>query len=69
MCAGAIFWSGIGRLVFGLSGKRLHEISAMAPDMLVTSSRDVLAGAGRRVEVVGPVLENEAQLLFTDAAS
>ena len=27
MCAGAIFWSGVSRLVFGLSGDRLHELS------------------------------------------
>ena len=25
MCAGAIFWSGVSRLVFGLSGDRLHR--------------------------------------------
>ena len=64
MCSGAIFWSGIRRLVFGVSGETLHEIMDLTPDMLVTSCRAVLAGAGRKVEVVGPVLEEEAVRLF-----
>ena len=66
MCAGAIFWSGVGRLVFGLSGERLHELADMTPDMLVTSAREILARAGCKVEVVGPVLESEALTLFAD---
>ena len=64
MCAGAIFWSGVGRLVFGLSGERLHELSDSSPEMLVAGAREVLARAGRKVEVVGPVLEREAESLF-----
>jgi tRNA(Arg) A34 adenosine deaminase TadA len=66
MCVGAIFWSGIGRLVFGISGERLHELADFSPDMLVASARDVLAYAGRNVEVIGPVLEREAEDLFAD---
>ena len=66
MCAGAIFWSGVGRLVYGLSGDRLHELSGFAPTMLVSSARDVLSKAGRKVEVVGPMLEAEAEALFAD---
>ena len=64
MCAGAIFWSGVGRLVYGLSGDRLHQMSGFTPQMLVASARDVLARAGRQVEVVGPVFEMEAASLF-----
>ena len=66
MCAGAIFWSGISRLVYGLSGDRLHQLSGFSPQMLVSSARDVLARAGRQVQVVGPVLESEAEALFHD---
>ena len=66
MCAGAIFWSGVSRLVYGLSGDRLHQISGFTPHMLVASARDVLARAGRQVEVVGPVFETEAAALFDD---
>ena len=43
MCAGAIFWSGISRLVFGLSGDRLHRAVGIFPQGLVASARDVLA--------------------------
>ena len=64
MCAGALFWSGIGRLVFALSNQRLHEIQGATPRMLLADTADVLAGAGRHVEVVGPVLEDEAAVLF-----
>ena len=66
MCAGAIFWSGVGRLVYGLSGDRLHELSGYDPHILVPNAREVLARAGRRVEVVGPLLESEASALFTE---
>lgn len=64
MCAGAIFWSGVSRLVFGLSGDRLHKLSGFSPHMLVASARDVLAGTGRQVEIVGPIFESEAESLF-----
>ncbi len=67
MCAGAIIWSGVGRLVFGISGKRLHELSDFAPDMLLASSRAVLSQAGRKIDIVGPFLEEEAETLFINA--
>ncbi len=66
MCAGAIFWSGVSRLVYGLSGDRLHELNGLTPQMLVASARDVLARAGRQVEVIGPVFEAEAEALFAE---
>jgi tRNA(adenine34) deaminase len=69
MCAGAIFWSGVGRLVYGLSGDRLHQLSGFSPQMLVSSAREVLAKAGRNVEVVGPLLEREAEALFAESRS
>ncbi len=66
MCAGAIFWSGVGRLVYGLSGDRLHRLSGLNPHMLVASAREVLSSASRIVEVAGPILEAEAEALFAD---
>lgn len=66
MCAGAIFWSGVSRLVYGLSGDRLHQLSGFTPEMLVASARDILASAGRKVDVIGPLFENEAEALFID---
>lgn len=66
MCAGAIFWSGVSRLVFGLSGDRLHKLSGYSPQMLVASARDVLARAGRQVEIIGPIFESEAESIFAE---
>src|SRR5687767_4686705 len=66
MCAGAIFWSGINRVVFGLSGDRLHEMSGFSPQTLVPSARDVLARAGRHVEIIGPVFESEAEAILRE---
>ena len=64
MCCGALFWAGINHLVFGVSSARLHEIQGFNPRSLKTSSREILGSAGRSVEVVGPVLEAEAEKLF-----
>ena len=66
MCAGAIFWSGVGRLVYGISGDRLHELSGFSPRTLIASAREVLSKAGRKIEVVGPALEIEAETLFAE---
>lgn len=66
MCAGAIFWSGVSRLVFGIRGDRLHELSGFSPHMLVASARDILARAGRQVEIIGPVFEPEAESIFRE---
>jgi len=66
MCAGAIFWSGVSRLVFGIRGDRLHELSGFSPHMLVASARDILARAGRQVEIIGPLFEPEAESIFKE---
>jgi tRNA(Arg) A34 adenosine deaminase TadA len=67
MCAGAIVWSGISRLVFGLSAAKLHELSGFSPEGQCASARDVLATAGRPVDIVGPIFESEAALILKEA--
>jgi tRNA(Arg) A34 adenosine deaminase TadA len=62
MCAGAIYWSGIGRVVFALAGETFRPL-VEGEDALSLSCRDVLARGGRRVEVEGPALEDEALAL------
>jgi tRNA(Arg) A34 adenosine deaminase TadA len=57
MCCGAIYWSGIGRVVFACSGEKLYEY---APDGLHVSSREIFAKGDRKVEVLGPIFEDEA---------
>ena len=61
MCAGAIYWAGIGRVVYGLSQDRLHEVAQSKPGTtLAHGCRLVFAGGGRETEVIGPLLEDEA---------
>ncbi|WP_436532469.1 nucleoside deaminase [Actinoplanes sp. HUAS TT8] len=56
MCAGAIYWSGIGRVVFALSSDELNamvtEEEGIPP--LHLASREVFARGGRVIEVEGP---------------
>ncbi|MBF4770462.1 nucleoside deaminase [Nocardioides agariphilus] len=67
MCAGAIFWAGIGRVVYGLSQERLHEVAGSDPDTsLMHACRLVFAAGGRRTDVVGPLLEDEAAVAHHD---
>jgi tRNA(Arg) A34 adenosine deaminase TadA len=69
MCAGAIYWSGVGRVVFGLSNARLYrEVLAGDPMALRLDSRDVFAAGERRVAVVGPLLEDEAAAVVAERA-
>jgi tRNA(Arg) A34 adenosine deaminase TadA len=62
MCAGAMYWAGIGRLVYGLSERRLKTITgnhAKNPT-LDLPCRTVFAAGQRHVDVIGPLLEDEA---------
>jgi tRNA(Arg) A34 adenosine deaminase TadA len=65
MCAGAIYWAGIGRVVYGLGEKRLGTITgAHGENPTLDLPCRTVFGAGRRaVEVVGPLLEDEAAAL------
>ena len=56
MCAGAIYWSGIGRVVYALSEGGLLRFTGADPANPTMSLpvRDVLAAGQRRVEVEGP---------------
>jgi tRNA(Arg) A34 adenosine deaminase TadA len=66
MCAGAIFWSGVGRVVFALSNARLQDLIGNRSEQLMEHCAEVLARGTRRVEVVGPLIEDEAAQVFTD---
>ena len=62
MCAGAMYWAGIGRLVYGLSEHRLRGITGNHPEnpTLDLPCREVFGSGQRETEVVGPLLEDEA---------
>ncbi len=68
MCAGAIYWAGVGRVVYGLSERRLREITGNHPEnpTLDLPCRTVFAAGQRPTEVVGPLLEDEAAALHEE---
>ena len=65
MCAGAIHWSGIGRVVFALSEEGLYALTSDGanPDneTMTLPCREVFARCVRPVEVIGPLIEDEAR--------
>ncbi|HTO66361.1 MAG TPA: nucleoside deaminase [Bradyrhizobium sp.] len=65
MCAGAIYWAGIGRVVYGLSEHRLRTITGNHPEnpTLDLPCREVFTRGQRPTEVIGPLLEDEAAAL------
>lgn len=63
MCAGAIYWAGIGRVVYALSETSLYAYSPRASDdymALEIPCREVFARGRPAVAVLGPYLEAEA---------
>jgi len=62
MCAGAIYWGNVRRVVFGFSQEQIHAISASNPEnmQLQLSSREVFARGDHPVEVSGPHLPKES---------
>jgi tRNA(Arg) A34 adenosine deaminase TadA len=62
MCAGAIFWANVGRVVYGLSEESLYEmIGAESQEVLFMPCREIFAGGNKQIEVIGPMLEHEAR--------
>jgi len=61
MCAAAIFYTGIGRAVFGLSAAAILALRNAQPHTagLSLSCAEVLASAAEPVAVIGPCLEEE----------
>lgn len=55
MCTGAIYWSGIGRIVFGIGKKRLHELKPHGDGSIKYSIHELLGNSGKSFEVVGPM--------------
>jgi tRNA(Arg) A34 adenosine deaminase TadA len=56
MCAGGIYWSGIGRVVYALPQARLGEFTGADPEnpTMRLSAKTVLNAGQRTIEVEGP---------------
>ena len=57
MCSGAIYRTGIPRVVFGCSSETMGNITGRSTDI---TCRKVFAAGRRTVEVIGPILADEA---------
>jgi tRNA(Arg) A34 adenosine deaminase TadA len=68
MCAGAIYWAGIGRLVYGQSEKALKaQTGAHEENPTLDLPCALVFAAGQRpTEIIGPLLEEEAAQLQAD---
>lgn len=62
MCAGAIHWSGIGRVVFALSEVGLYTLTGAHAEneTMHLPCREVFARCDRPIAVDGPAIEEEA---------
>ncbi len=62
MCAGAIYWSGIRKVVYGLSQDKFYSgvLGGVEGDGIRLACEDVLSHGGHEVAVIGPLFEGEA---------
>ncbi len=62
MCSGAIFWGNVRRVVYGLSEKGLYDIVGDgSEEVLHLPARELFEKGKKAIEVIGPVLEQEAK--------
>ncbi|MFT4172388.1 MAG: nucleoside deaminase [Rhodocyclaceae bacterium] len=67
MCAGALYWAGVARIVYGAPLASIERI--LGGSSLGLPLRDALAHAQRSVRVDGPVLEDEARVALEAGAA
>jgi tRNA(Arg) A34 adenosine deaminase TadA len=67
MCAGAIFWANVKRVVYGLSEKSLYEmVGKESEEVLDLTCREIFGRGRKSMEVLGPLLEEEAREVHRD---
>ncbi len=59
MCAGAIYWANVSRLVYALSAQSFYDYIGDVSKQALPSCRAVLGHS--KIEVFGPALEEEAK--------
>jgi len=71
MCAGATYWAGVGRVVYAMGEHHLKEITGSHPEnpTLDLPCRVVFGAGQRAVEVIGPLLVDEAAAVHEGAWS
>lgn len=65
MCAGSVYWAGVGRVVHGMSERALKELIGPDPENLTMDlpCRTIFDAGQRKVEVVGPLLSEESAVV------
>lgn len=63
MCVGKMYWAGVRSVVFALSAEELAVLAG--PDFLVPC-RELFARATEAVDVIGPMLIDEARAVHVD---
>jgi tRNA(Arg) A34 adenosine deaminase TadA len=69
MCAGGIYWAGIGRVVYGCSAIQLEE-QVSGPggfDIPIQQLYGLARPGSRRIDIAGPVLSEEAIQIHKDS--
>jgi tRNA(Arg) A34 adenosine deaminase TadA len=62
MCAGAIYWGNVRRVAYGLSQQSLYAMFAEdEEEVLRLPCRELFARGQKPMEVIGPMLEEEAR--------
>ncbi len=69
MCAAASYWVGIGRVVYGMSEHELKQLTGDHPEnpTLDLPCEVAFAAGQRKVEVIGPLLSEEAAAIHAGA--
>lgn len=65
MCAGSVYWAGVGRVVHGMTEKALKELIGPHPENLTMDlpCRTIFDAGQRPVEVIGPLLSEESAVV------
>lgn len=63
MCSGAIYWGNLGRVVYGISEKRLLELTGSHPQnpTFDVPCRTIFAGGQKEIIVEGPIADPEME--------
>jgi tRNA(Arg) A34 adenosine deaminase TadA len=68
MCVAAIYWSGIGNLVYALSKNGFHAVAGTENPAYILDmpAKDLLNKGGRKIRITGPLMEKEAGAIYAD---
>ena len=61
MCTGAIYWGNVGRIVYGISEKKLLELTGNDDDnpTFDMPCREIVARGQKPIEIIGPIANEE----------